>query len=107
MAKSRGWRWAGLILLVAVIGVGAWAFSRVGPYARIGAAYVAKQYCSCLFVTGRSETSCRAEFKPDIDKFSVSVDRAGLPASAKVTTRLLMFTGEARYADGFGCTVSR
>ena len=107
MGESRNWRLAGLVLLLVLIGAGVWGFGKVAPYGRIGSTYIAKQYCSCLFVAGRSDTSCRAEFQPDISKFSVKADRSGLPASAKVTARLLLFSGEATYADGYGCTVSR
>ena len=77
------------------------------PIVQIGAAYIAKQVCSCLFVVGRSESSCRAEFKPDIDHFTVAMDRAGLPASGKVTASLGPVVGEATYAQRFGCVVAR
>lgn len=107
MRKSRLWIGAGAILLAAVIAGGIWGYGKAAPYARIGGAYIAKQYCSCLFVTGRSEASCTAEFQPDISRFSVSVDRSGLPARAKVTTRLALFSDEATYADGYGCTVAK
>jgi len=95
------------VALAVAIGAGAWGYSRLEPYARIGATYIAKQDCSCLFVEGRSQASCAAEFKPDIDRFKVSIDRAGLPDSAKVTTRIAVFSGQATYARGYGCAVSR
>ncbi len=107
MGRSRYGILAGLALLVALIAAGLWGYGKAAPYAQIGGAYIAKQYCSCLFVTGRSETSCRAEFEPDIDKFSVRTDRSGLPARAKVTARIAIFAAEATYADGYGCTLSK
>ncbi|MEO8926368.1 MAG: hypothetical protein ABI306_04315 [Caulobacteraceae bacterium] len=77
------------------------------PIVQIGSAYIAKQVCSCLFVVGRSEASCRAEFKPDIDPFTVVIDRSALPAAGKVTASLGPVVGEAAYDRRFGCVVAR
>jgi hypothetical protein len=107
LSKSSILKWGGLVLLIVVIGGGVFAWTRIEPYGRIGATYIAKQYCSCVFVAGRSDASCHAEFKPDIDRFSVTIDRSALPASASVQTHLLMFSGAATYAEGFGCTVAK
>ena len=74
---------------------------------KIGAAYVAKQFCSCLFLTGRSETSCRAEFKPQIDAAQVAIDRRGLPRRAKVTVTLGPFLAEATYSRRYGCVLTK
>jgi hypothetical protein len=107
---TRKWLYRGMILgggLVALAGAGLVSYSRIAPYARIGATYIAKQDCSCLFVEGRSEYSCATEFKPDIDRFKVEIDRSALPDKARVTTRLAIFSGEATYEQGFGCSVSR
>lgn len=107
MTKSRILRSIGLGLLVVLIAGGVWGYRQVAPFARIGSTYIAKQYCSCVFVAGRSDASCRSDFEPDIDKFSITADRSALPARGKVTARLAMFAGEATYADGFGCTVAK
>jgi hypothetical protein len=107
MGVSRYRALAGVFLVAMALGLGAWAYRTLLPYPEIGGVYLAKQVCSCLFVAGRSEGSCRAEFEPDISRFDLSVDRSGLPAHAKVTTRLAVFSGEATYADGYGCTVSK
>lgn len=107
MRKSSILKWGGLVLLVILIGGAIFAWTRIEPYGRIGATYIAKQYCSCVFVAGRSEGSCRADFEPNIDRFKVTVDRSGLPASASVSTRLLMFSGAATYTQGFGCMVAK
>jgi ABC-type phosphate/phosphonate transport system permease subunit len=106
--KRRRWlRWTLLAVLLVLIGGATYGYNKVAPYARIGGTYIAKQYCSCLFVTGRSEASCKAEFKPDIDRFTVSVDRSGLPAKASVKTRLAIFSAEATYDSRYGCTVAK
>ncbi len=74
---------------------------------KIGAAYIAEQFCSCLFVAQRSEASCQAEFKPEIDNFTVVAERAGLPARARVTARLSAIVAEAAYSRRYGCMISK
>ncbi len=74
---------------------------------KIGAAYVAKQYCSCLFVAGRPESSCKPEFKPQIDMAKVDVDRTKLPARAKVSVALGPVVAEATYSRRYGCVLSK
>lgn len=106
---SCNWRSAApiVLLLAGPALVGAAAPAPAPPIVRIGSAYIAKQLCSCLFVIGRAEASCRAEFKPDIDPFTVVIDRAGLPARAKVTAGLGPVLGEATFSRGFGCVVAK
>ena len=99
--------WTALVILAVLLAGGGYGYSRVAPYADIGGTYIAKQYCSCLFVTGRSEASCKAEFSPDIGRFKVVVDRSGLPATAGVSTSLAVFGGKATYEAGYGCTVAK
>ena len=100
------WRWivGGLIVLI-LIGAGV-GYVMVRPYAQIGATYIATQMCSCVFVAGRTEASCHAEFEPDIDKFKVSV-RHGKPGHGGVRASLVIFSGAARYTGGYGCTVAK
>ena len=107
---SCNWRSAGAasaLLLAGPALIGAAAPAPAPPIVRIGAAYIAKQLCSCLFVVGRAEASCRAELKPNIDPFTVVIDRAGLPARAKVNASLGSVLGEATFSRGFGCVVAR
>lgn len=100
------WGLSGLAL-AAVIAV-AYAYRQAAPYGQVGTAYLAKQYCSCLYVAGRGERQCRAEFKPDIDRFQLTAEpapAAAPPASAQVTARLLIWSAKARYTRGFGCSL--
>ena len=77
------------------------------PIVLIGAAYIAKQLCSCLFVAQRAETPCRAEFKPEIDSFTVVVDRTGQPESGGVTASVGPVVAQATYAAPFGCVIAK
>ncbi len=74
---------------------------------QIGSAYVAKQFCSCLFVAARSESSCRAEFKPQIDPARVVIERDGLPERGKVNVTLLTTTAQATYSRRYGCVLAK
>lgn len=75
------------------------------PIVQIGSAYFAKQLCSCLFVVGRSEASCRAEFKPRIDIFKIVIDRSALPQSATVSAALGPVSAVARFDPRYGCVL--
>jgi hypothetical protein len=69
----------------------------------IGAAFAAKEVCSCVFVSGRDETDCRewTRVEPNVARFRV--DRE----AREVTARALgMAKTVARYqGDGLGCTL--
>ena len=105
---DRPWlRWAIFGGLLVVLAAAAFAWRQFTPLPRIGAVYVAKQYCSCLFVAGRSESSCKAEFKPNIDQFKLKVDRSDLPRTASVDASLLIFSGRATYDSRYGCAIAK
>ena len=105
---DRPWlRWVIFAALLVALAAFAFAWRTYSPYPRIGAVYVAKQYCSCLFVAGRSETSCRAEFKPNIDSFKVKVDKSDMPRTGSVDVSLAVFSARATYDSRYGCTVAK
>ena len=101
----------GLALSLAASAVGAATVdipSAPPPIIQIGSAYIAKQMCSCLFVAGRSEASCRPEFKAQsISAFTVVADRSRLPRSASVTASLGKVVAEARYSRRYGCSITK
>ena len=104
--KFRGrrfWRWiaAAAALILAVGLVAAWALVR--PYGETGSTYLAKQLCSCVFLTGRTDASCLAENGSDVRRFDVRIDHAGRTVSA----RLLLFSSIAAYDEGYGCRIVR
>ena len=103
MSKPRLWALIGGVVAVLLVAGAVAAYLLVRPYAQIGGTYIAKQVCSCVFVAGRSDASCHAEFEPDIDKFQVRINHH----RRTVRTRLLIFSAAATYAEGYGCTVAK
>jgi hypothetical protein len=97
------WAAIGAISILAVTTGATAAYRSVGAYGHIGSNYVAKQLCSCIFVTGRTEAGCKKEFEPDITKFTVDITRKG--GKADVQTRLALFEGYAQYDPKYGCSI--
>jgi hypothetical protein len=95
----RRWRavlLALLLLIGAAAGAGWWRFH---PLADVGAGYVAKQMCSCIFVGERRFESCRGDMPPAMKdvraELTPSADgvRAWVPLLASRTARLRPGTG--------------
>jgi hypothetical protein len=89
----------GGVALVIVAGA-AWAGRNFYATAHMGATYVAKQTCSCLFVAKRSEDSCRTDYNPtDLEQLEVR------PGASDVTVTALggLISGRAEFDQGFGC----
>jgi hypothetical protein len=68
--------------------------------ADVGAGYVAKELCSCVFVGGRSLASCR----PDIPE---TMDRVETELGADRVRAFVPYFAEriARYEPPFGCVL--
>ncbi|HYE46372.1 MAG TPA: hypothetical protein VEA44_11445 [Caulobacter sp.] len=81
------------------------ACASLSQWPQTGATFTAKQLCSCLFLTGRSEASCRSEHARYIDRYRIRIDRSDLPRTARVTSRLALWGGEAVYEQGYGCRI--
>jgi hypothetical protein len=87
------------VALIVVAGA-AWAGRNFYATAHIGATYVAKQTCSCLFVARRSEASCRTDYNPaDLAQLKIQ------PGVNEVTASALggLISGRAAFDQGFGC----
>lgn len=87
-----------------MLGVGlaavAWGGRTVYSTASIGAAYVAKQTCSCMFVVGRTAQSCSQDYDPEAARLlSVQTDQSSVTVSALAG----LFSARAEFETGFGC----
>jgi hypothetical protein len=70
--------------------------------AKIGAGYVAKQVCSCVFVGGRDLVACRGDLRPRAERVQAELL---LPDRAVRAWVPLLAERVARYRDGSGCTL--
>jgi hypothetical protein len=96
----RKWLLVGGATLIVGASAGVWAARDTYASARIGAAYVAKQTCSCLFVARRSMASCRTDYDAnDIAPLAFDADDDGVTVSALGG----LVSAEAEFTDGFGC----
>lgn len=89
-----------LLVLLAVAVVAGAAWGRLERSADVGAGYVAKELCSCMFVGGRSLESCRPDVPASMDR----VRAEALPDGVRGYVPLLA-DRTARYEPGFGCTL--
>ena len=68
----------------------------------VGAGYLAKQMCSCLFVAGRPFDACRADMPRDMDAIEVRLADGAETVVARVP---LLAERTARHHPGSGCTL--
>ena len=94
---NRWYAMAGFWLLLVV---GALVYERARDLSAVGAGYVAKELCSCVFVGERSLASCR----PDIPE---TMKRVEAELEADRVRAFVPYLGEriARYEPPFGCVL--
>ncbi len=92
---------AAMAVLAAVVGYARW-FVPTQRAVGIGTGMLAKQLCSCVFVSGRSLEDCRADQFESMDPIQVEV----LSEPEGVRAFVALF-GEriATWRDGLGCTL--
>jgi hypothetical protein len=90
----------GGVVVIALVAGGLWAGRDTWAAARIGAAYVAKQTCSCLFVAGRPMESCRTDYEAEAIK-PLTVEASA--SSVKVSALAGLVSAKADFEQGFGC----
>ena len=98
-AKRRTWVFGTLMLIIG-LGVAVWGGRNAYITANIGAAYVAKHTCSCMFVAGRTAESCSQDYDPQAASL-LTVQ----PTTNSVTVSALagVMSARAEFEDGFGC----
>jgi len=94
--------WLGIGTVVALGLVAALALPRVRALSSLGAGYVAKQMCSCIFVDGREYASCRPDIPPSMDRVEAEV--LATPPGVRAVVRFLA-EREARWSPDTGCTL--
>lgn len=100
MSHNCRWRFAALIVALAVIAALAWNWRAWQAKAEVGAGYGARMTCSCRYVEGREMGSCNGDTEPGMEIVSISDS----PGDRSVTARVpLMAKRTARFRAGFGC----
>ena len=89
-----------LFALAVLLAAGLLARSQLAPRANIGAGFVAKLMCSCIFVGGRDEAACRLDLRSDLEP----VRSEALPDGVHAWVPLLA-SRTARFREGTGCTL--
>ncbi len=96
------WRWVAGAVLAAALVAAAVYLPGLRRLAGIGAGYVAKQGCSCVFVAERDLAACRADMPADMARVRAVVLRSEREVRAWVP---LLAERTARYRAGSGCTL--
>ena len=89
-----------LAVALVALGVGGYFFVRLRGMASVGAGYVAKEMCSCVFVAGRSLESCRPDVPESMDRVRAELLPDGVRGFVPALAERV-----ARYEPGFGCTL--
>lgn len=92
-------RFALVVAALALVGA-ALAYQHVRDMASVGAGYVAKELCSCVFVGGRSLESCAQDVPEEMARVRSELLPDGVRAF--VTGFAVRV---ARHEPGFGCTL--
>ena len=90
----------GIAVLAALLLVAGVAYQRVRAQASVGAGYVAKEVCSCVFVAGRDAESCRSDVPDSMDPVQYELVPDGVRAFVRGFAERV-----ARFEPGFGCTL--
>ena len=100
-AKPKRRRWVvGVLMLVLGLAVAVWGGRNVYSTAGLGAAYVAKQTCSCMFVVGRTAQSCSGDYDAQATRLlSVKTEQSSVTATALAG----LLSKRAEFETGFGC----
>jgi len=94
------WKWIPLGLLLVLVVLVSSQIPGWQSLAAVGAGYVAKNVCSCVFVSERSFDACRADILPAMEQ--VAAVREGDAVIARVP---LFARAVARHHPGTGCTL--
>ncbi len=102
MRRALGWIGAALVLLM--VGAGVVYLPPLRQAAAVGAGFVAKQMCSCVYVAGRSFESCRPEMMEEMAQVRSEALADGEETGVRAWVTLLA-ERRARFHEDFGCTL--
>jgi hypothetical protein len=101
------WKWVlGLVLVAALVAAGwvGWTWRDLPGTMRIGAGYIAKGTCSCLFVSELQPAQCARDFPPDLYALmtvSISQETQSVRASGPFD----LWPATARFEQDHGCAL--
>ncbi len=98
----RALRWTALGLLAALLLAATILGPRLVRLSRIGAGYVAKQMCSCLYVAERDFDGCRSDIPASMDR--IRAEPIDSPRSVRASLFGLI-ERQALHHPGSGCTL--
>ncbi|HXK21301.1 MAG TPA: hypothetical protein VMS55_01355 [Myxococcota bacterium] len=98
--KRAGGRRVLLVLAALALAGAGYAYGHLRAMASVGAGYVAKELCSCVFVAGRSLASCRPDVPESMDRVEAELLPDGVRGFVPALAERV-----ARYEPGFGCTL--
>jgi hypothetical protein len=93
-------RWYAIAVFWLILVAAALVWENLRDRSAVGAGYVAKEMCSCVFVGGRSLESCRADVPP-------SMERVEAELGADRVRAFVPGLGEriARHEPPYGCVL--
>ena len=88
------------LLALGLVGLCLWASGPILAEGRIGAAFVARTTCSCLFVADRSLASCRTDWPAGSEIIAVRQEENAVVASAAFG----LVSARAVFEQDYGCS---
>jgi hypothetical protein len=88
-----------VVVALALAGA-AYGYGHLRRITSVGAGYVAKEMCSCIFVAGRSFESCRPDVPESMDRVRAELLPDGVRGFVPALAERV-----AHYEPGFGCTL--
>ena len=102
---ARMLKWSALALGLAFIITAAIYVPPFRAMAGTGAGFVAKQMCSCIYVSERSYDSCRPDMMEVMDDIQAVVVSEASLLGVRASVPILRVQRLATYEEGFGCTL--
>lgn len=93
-------RWIAIAVFWVLLVAAALTWEWMRDRSTVGAGYVAKEVCSCVFVGGRSLDSCRADVPAVMDRVEVELGPDRVRASVPGLVERI-----ARHEPPFGCVL--